>query len=40
MPLFSKEQNYQKTGCCANTPCTAFLAEIYTVDIPKSSAIA
>ncbi|MCC5614252.1 hypothetical protein LC605_04005 [Nostoc sp. CHAB 5836] len=40
MPLFPKEQNYQKAGCCAKVFCTVFLAEIYTVDTRKSSAIA
>ncbi|WP_322721914.1 hypothetical protein [Nostoc sp. ChiQUE02] len=40
MPLFPEEPNYQKTGCCVNIFYTAFLAEIYTVDTRKSSAIA
>ncbi|WP_334887863.1 hypothetical protein [Nostoc sp.] len=40
MPLFPKEPDYQKTRCCVNIFHTAFLAEIYTVDTRKSSAIA
>ncbi|AUB38094.1 hypothetical protein COO91_04057 [Nostoc flagelliforme CCNUN1] len=40
MPFFSEETNYQKTQRCANIGHTAFLADIYTVDTRKSSAIA
>ncbi|WP_324976202.1 hypothetical protein [Nostoc sp.] len=40
MPFFSTETKYQKTQCCANIVHTAFLADIYTVDTRKSSAIA
>ncbi|MFN6464853.1 MAG: hypothetical protein RMZ41_023965 [Nostoc sp. DedVER02] len=40
MAFFPKEAKYQKTQCCANISDTAFLADIYTVDTRKSSAIA
>ncbi|MEH1872750.1 MAG: hypothetical protein V7K73_15270 [Nostoc sp.] len=38
--LFLKETKYQKTQRSVNIVYTAFLANIYTVDTRKSSAIA
>ncbi|MEH2434902.1 MAG: hypothetical protein V7K25_11735 [Nostoc sp.] len=40
MPFFSTKTKYQKTQRCTNIVYTGFLADIYTVDTRKSSAIA